>query len=163
MKKYSCVKVANMMWATTNVVKYPNIICKWLGIFAKRHFTFDEAVKAVPKGWRIPTAAEMKRLYFGSRYSFDPQTNEGTFVDYKTGATLTLPTAGHIVYDDKVLVGNGTYGYYWSSTPCGKFYVYGMILTPHGVFPSQHVNKGNKFNVRLIRDGEFETDSKTRR
>ncbi len=80
--------------------------------------TFDEAQKACPKGYRLPTKKEQVWLVKNSAYHFDYETKEGVFI-LPDGFELRLPAAG---YRD----GNGdsynqgTYGHYWSSSPSGS-------------------------------------------
>lgn len=80
-------------------------------------YTFDEAQKACPEGYRLPTDEEQLWLIKKSEYRFDHEMKEGVFL-LSDGFELRLPAAGYRDGDGGSDL-QGTYGYYWSSSPSG--------------------------------------------
>lgn len=151
MKIRDYVRIAGSKWATTNLVSYPNVICKWLRIFKKKHFSLNEISKHIPKGWRVPTLLELKMLYELCDYRFDDKTKELVFTD-KRGEVLRLPAAGYFSKYDNTLNYTGESGYYWSSTKygvCGQHFLY-FYNTRINSFSA--VSKTNCYSIRLIKD-----------
>lgn len=69
-----------------------------------------------PKGWRVPTLAEMSKLADGVK-NFEKEAQEGWSFGEKS--SLYLPAAGYRLYGGTAISrgkGDG-YGYYWTCTP----------------------------------------------
>lgn len=80
-------------------------------------YTFDEAPAACPEGYRLPTDEELIWLVDNSGYHFDFKTKEGVF-RLPDGFKLLLPAAGYRLGNGDSYY-QGTFGYYWSSSPSG--------------------------------------------
>lgn len=109
-------------------------------------YTFDDAQKECPPGYRVPTGEEQKWLIDNTEYSFDRETKEGVFT-FPDGFELRLPAAGYR-YIDGSSYNQGTHGSYWSSSVSGT--------SGRGVgFNSGTVNAGTNgrayaFSVRCV-------------
>ena len=97
------IRINGIIWATKNA-----------GAYSPQDFggyyTWDEAQRACPSGWRLPTIAELESLFNSE--------SEWTTLNSKAGREfgndngfIFLPAAGSGGNRDK-----GTHGYYWSST-----------------------------------------------
>lgn len=80
-------------------------------------YTFDEAQKACPEGYRLPTEEELDWLVDNTKYYFDYEKKEGVF-PLPDGFELRLPAVGGR-NDDGDFYGQGTLGNYWSSSSSG--------------------------------------------
>lgn len=80
-------------------------------------YTFDDAQKECPPGYRVPTGEEQEWLIANTKYFFDKETKEGVFT-FPDGFELRLPAAGFRNGNGNSYY-QGTYGYYWSSSPSG--------------------------------------------
>lgn len=74
-------------------------------------FTFEEAVKACPKGYRLPTEKEGEELINNTAYNFDKKAKEGVF-RFADGFELRLLAVG-IHYADWVGYKPDECGCYW--------------------------------------------------
>jgi len=95
-----------------------------------------------PTGWRLPTQAEWATL---AGY-FSPQTNAGAY-----NSALKLPSAGYRRYSDATLDSQGSYGYYWSSSPSGT-YASSLYFYSGGVNPAYNYGRALGFSVRCVKD-----------
>lgn len=99
-----------------------------------------------PKGWRLPTggsAGEYYALYSGN-YGYN------SFSSLRTA--LHLPLAGY-VYDGAASEnGQGSYGYYWSSTRSADNYMYYLDLHSSDVFPTESMYRDRGLSIRCILD-----------
>ena len=108
------VEINGVRWATRNV--------ETSGTFARNpesaggFFTFEEAQNACPRGWRLPTADELRSLRdaAGGEWTARGGVNGRTFgiAPYQ----IFLPAAG-ARNTDGTLIDVGSFGYYWSSSP----------------------------------------------
>ena len=108
--------------------------------------TFDEAQKACPEGYRLPTREELQWLVDKSEYHFDRETKEGVFI-LPDGFELRLPAAGYR-YGTGDSYGQGTYGHYWSSSPSGT--VATNVYFNGGTANVYTDNRVNAFSVRCV-------------
>jgi uncharacterized protein (TIGR02145 family) len=83
-----------------------------------------------PSGWRVPTIAEMEKLFDENRVTNERTEVNGVngrkFTDKATGASIFLPAAGSRNYDGGSLYDVGYFGYYWSSTGGDSVNAYGL-------------------------------------
>ncbi|MCL2327680.1 MAG: fibrobacter succinogenes major paralogous domain-containing protein [Bacteroidetes bacterium] len=83
--------------------------------------TWEKSNDPSPKGWRVPTKAELQSLFDTEKVTNVRTTQNGVngrkFTDRTTGNSLLLPAAGYRDYSDGALYGAGVRGFYWSSTP----------------------------------------------
>lgn len=78
-------------------------------------YNWEEAKKACPKGWRLPTKGEWGELLENTTYSFDNILKQGVFT-FEDGFELRLPAAGYRLNSNGNSGGLSTEGNYWSST-----------------------------------------------
>ena len=105
------VEINGVRWATSNV--------ETLGTFARNPesagglFTFDEAQNACPRGWRLPTADELRSLRdaVGGGWTVRNGVNGRTFGT--TPNQMFVPAVGD------ALGGAGNSGLFWGSTTSG--------------------------------------------
>lgn len=135
------IEVAGIKWAKSN-----------LKIGSKEHFTFEEAQKFCPKGWRVPTNEEQRKLRAECSFHFDESTKEGVFTDKETGIELRLPAAGFCSYLTGSPCYDGACGYYWSSTQRDSTSLYDMHFDKGGVCSYDNSHNGYGFSVRCVRD-----------
>lgn len=110
-------------------------------------YTFDEAQKECPKGYRVPTFAEWAWLIDNTEYSFDRETREGVF-RFADGFELRLPAAGYRDCDSGYLDVQGTEGYFWSSSPSDT---YAWCMRFDGVSVDTHADyQADAFSVRCL-------------
>lgn len=108
--------------------------------------TFDDAPAACPPGYRVPTEKEWRGLIANTKYSFDEEKKEGVFT-FSDGFELRLPAAGYCNYagDSR---NQGTFGYYWSSSPSGA---YALYVGFHGCATDMCTSlRANAFSVRCV-------------
>ena len=124
------VIINGVKWATRNVNK-PGYFAEQPQDFGNRYQwnrknefndsnpsgqTWEKINDPSPKGWRVPTAAELKTLLDTEKVASKWIKNNGVegieFTDKKTMKSVFFPAdIGRY---------NRLCGYYWSSTPCGK-------------------------------------------
>ena len=107
------VVLRNVRWATRNVAAP--------GIFARSpestglHFTWEEAQNACPSGWRLPTAAELFTLKFGSNTWVQRNGVDGRLFG-DPPRQIFIPAAGFFDFIGNRYDSVGVLGFYWSST-----------------------------------------------
>ena len=94
-----------------------------------------------PSGYRLPTNAELNQ----ERLSWGSNNVAGAY-----GSMLKLTPAGLIWYGDGELVGDGSTGYYWSSTVSGAAARYLYISSSNAYVNA--LERGNGYSVRCIKD-----------
>ena len=103
----------------------------------EQYFTFDAAqIHAKRLGKKIPTKEQWKTIC--EEYSFEELKR-------------TLPLAGNFLYASAAYYNQGTYGYYWASSPTGT-YGYLVLLSATQVFPANSLNRANGFSVRCLKN-----------
>ena len=117
----SYVKIGDLKWATKNVGATKDNPYGEL-------FTYEQALKACPDGWRLPTSRELEQLsqFYSVPVSYDGMNGmwfSGS-TPYKEGVdAVFLPMAGgDCGYGREEF---GSLGYYWSSTE-GRLDSYGV-------------------------------------
>ena len=100
----------------------------------------NTTVSICPKGWRLPTGGnngEFKILH--NNYN-SPSTLRSSPVNLTLSGNAYSSSMG----------GQGSYGYYWSSTVYANNYAYYLYLSSSYVLPSDHTNKYYGFSVRCV-------------
>ena len=110
-------------------------------------YTFDEAQKAVPEGFHLPSAREFFKLALALGYLEKDETVAMNRFIKECGFALT----GHVSYTG-VMVNQGHYGFYWSSTQSGETFGYCLYFDSTGVNPVNDYCKTLGMAVRLIKD-----------
>ena len=97
-----------------------------------------------PKGWRVPTLEEMKKLLDINKVTNERITLEGNilhyfykFTDKTSGNNILMSCAGFLNDNDSILYGSEQVGLYWSSTEysvreaayCLRFLASGTVET----------------------------------
>ncbi|MEG2760172.1 MAG: FISUMP domain-containing protein [Mucinivorans sp.] len=144
-KAANTIQVAGLNWALCNLgtdLDTPH----------GRHYTFDEAQKAIPDGWRLPTFDEFKQLHDRTTHEWINRDglNGMLFTDTDNGNEIFFPAAGHRDYTDGALLAVGTQGVYWSSSIGNA--TYGLYLNFHAgyVYPQLDTNRMYGFPLRCV-------------
>ena len=98
-----------------------------------------------PEGWRLPSKGEYSNF------------STTTFIWYSSNKGRTynanwFPTAGYRNFDDGSLGFVGSYGYYWSSSPCGVNGGYNLYFSSDNVNPSRNNRRAGGFSVRCVQE-----------
>ena len=120
-------------WATTNEKSETSF------------FSFDEAVSQF--GNRLPTKAQWEELKAECLWSW---TGSGYKVTGPNGNSISLPAAGYRSCNGDVYY-VGSYGNYWSSTPNGSEYAWGLLFYSGGVGMDYDARCFGR-SVRLVQD-----------
>ena len=111
-------------------------------------YTWEQAKKAVPKGFHLPSAQEFMRLALSLGYLEKSEEEVVSALQEKCGFTL----AGY-VDSDKTLYYQGSYGYYWSSTQEDATNAYYLYFRSDGsVNPQGNSSKYYGRAVRCVKD-----------
>ena len=125
-------------WKTTNETN-PND--------SYNFFTYDEAIEKF--GSSLPTKEQLEELKDNCQWTWD-DTKKGDKVVGPNGNSIFLPAAGYRNCDgDVYLVGSD--GYYWSSTPYGSDFAWGLYFGSGGVGMDYSGRCGGR-SVRLVQD-----------
>lgn len=117
----------------------------WKNFNATGFYSYDEAVSQF--GSRLPTKEQWEELKAKCQWSW---TGRGYKVIGPNGNTITLPASGYRDCDGNVNF-VGLYGYYWSSTPGGSDYAWGLYFYWDGVYMGSTYRCGG-YSVRLVQD-----------
>ncbi len=153
------VVIGGVRWATANVES--------AGKFADApeadggHFTFEEAQRACPEGWRLPTIEEFHILWIsGSTWTKLGKSN-GRMFGAGAGDDLVFLPAARSLSPHKTR--GGTYNYaasrrdfggYWSSTRASGNINYILSFDKGSVSRHGRGSLLNKFSVRCVFAGE---------
>jgi len=92
--------------------------------------TWEKSNDPSPKGWRVPTKAELQSLFDTQKVSNVWTTQNGVtgrkFTDKATGNSVFFPAAGYRSIFDGTLCNSGTGGNYWCSTGDGSSDAYNV-------------------------------------
>ena len=95
-----------------------------------------------PTGFRLPTQTEWATLVTAAGI-----TNDTTAYS----SSLKLPLAGNRHSGGGGLGSQGSYGYYWSSSPVST-YAYYLFFYSGGVYPADYGYRAYGFSVRCLKD-----------
>lgn len=99
-------------------------------------------------GWVTPSQAQLQALIDpGSSWTTFNGANGCWFGGVNTG--VFLPAAGWR-YSDGSMLGEGTYGYYWSTTPNGS-YAYNLYFLSSGNILIYYYNRSYGYSVRCVK------------
>jgi hypothetical protein len=111
------------------------------------YYTFDEAQKLAPEWYHIPSAEEWEWLYdLGIKSWFWKKGDWETL-----SKELKLPLAGRRTRGDGSLYVQGSYGYYWSSSP-GSTLARGLTFGSSDVRPQYYDDRACGFSVRCFKN-----------
>lgn len=108
-------------------------------------YTYNEAVSRFAN--KLPTKEQLEELKNQCTWTW---TGSGYKVVGPNGNSIYFPAAGYR-YCDGDVCNVGSYGYYWSSTPSGSDYAYGLYFYSGGV----GIGSGNRcygHSVRLVQN-----------
>jgi len=116
---------------------------------------WEKANDPSPAGWRIPTLEEIEKLFdpdkVNSKWVTQKGVNGKVFTDKITGNSIFLPAAGCRLYNDGALSGDGTLGYYWSSSldELDEVRAHSLYFYNEGVGSGSY-SQINAFSVRTV-------------
>ena len=105
-----------------------------------------------PTGFRLPLQSEWQTLvtaiggFTNATCGLSSTCREVAF-----NSSLKLPVAGYRDYSYAGLNSQGSYGYYWSSTP-GGIYAHDLYFYATGVYPADYNTRAYGFSVRCVKD-----------
>ncbi|MBU1102924.1 hypothetical protein KJ853_04725, partial [Patescibacteria group bacterium] len=111
-----------------------------------------------PSGWHVPTGGTVSEWATAMANTPDPN-NPGYYLsncssnclNSAASSILKLPAAGYRNYADATLYSQGTYGYYWSSSPDSTLAYY-LNFDASFVTPAYNLYRVNGFSVRCVRN-----------
>ena len=143
------VIINGVTWATRNVgvkgkfMDYPSDY----GLL----YTFEEAQEACPEGWRPPTRDEFEVLAQAPNELVEVNNVNGR--RFGSGDnTIFLPAAGYRSSSGGPGNGQGSLGYYWSSTALSSLNGYNLYFLGSSVEPSNSHLDSFRFAIRCVRE-----------
>ncbi|MDR0830333.1 MAG: hypothetical protein LBN95_09545 [Prevotellaceae bacterium] len=135
------VMINGVCWAKTNLgasspTDYGN------------YYTWEEAKKACPAGWRLPTKKEIESL-INSGSVWTTRNGVSGRLFGKAPNQIFLPTAGFHNSSKKVVYAGDT-GYYWSSPQSNNGYEYYLYFLSGGASTSYDRRIHYGFSVRPV-------------
>lgn len=113
-------------------------------------YTWEEAQKACPPGFRLPTEAEWRGVAENNQYEW-----KGGGGSYAKGAyfgdKLQLYPAGYSSEDGSYTSSENYYGYYWNSKPLEGKRAFNMVFSASGV-DAENYGLVGRFCVRCIKE-----------
>lgn len=135
-------------WATRNV--------DTSGTFTRhpenfgRHFTWEQAQNACPRGWRLPTANELESLSSaGSAWGATRNGVNGRIFGVPPNQ-IFIPAAGWIGWNIALSDFVGVGGTYWSGTKHNDELVKALGFSDIGVLAGFGWTTGDKLSVRCV-------------
>lgn len=140
------IKLNNLEWMREDLSIEPSFglgdeVGAW-EINGKHYYNWTTAniiAREIGDGWRLPTKEELENLCKELGKDF-----------YK----IMKPELNGYCLSTGGLGGQGSNGYWWSSTPYSTAYAYLMNFNSSAVNPSYNNHKYNGFTVRLVREIE---------
>jgi uncharacterized protein (TIGR02145 family) len=145
-KAQAFVEINGVKWAACNVGEKGKFVSspEQYG----NNYTWDGARNACPKGWRLPTEAEFKKLINAG----GTWTTQNGIYGYKFG-NLFLPAAGFSDTIDGTLFYVGSRGYYWSSTQYNNTLVHYLSFSSTNAGSTNNFSgRGSGFIVRCVKE-----------
>ena len=105
-------------WSATNPMVSSPASATWDNTNATSE-TWTRTNDPCPTGWRVPTRVKFDEL-INAGYEWTPRSGVNGTVFGSGNNTIFLPAAG-VRYTSGALLGVGTYGVYWSSSPSTSF------------------------------------------
>ena len=131
-------KVIHLDWCDTDLKATPNGVDVWENDW-HYYFTWEAGMReAKAQGFRLPTKEDWEQ-------SFEIIWKDQLF-DF-----LKLNFAGYRYYSNGQYVNQGSYGYYWSSTPY-SYFSYLAYFYSGGGDVATNVNRGSGFSVRCLKN-----------
>lgn len=126
-----------------------NINKDWLTSYKNDLWSGENAQGPCPKGWRVPTADEMK-IFENANLSYEAETQTFLFFGDVEGEELNMPSRVHVV-------GGGgrasNQAYYWSGTPSGNSGAGMVSFNTTAQKPSYStIARSNGYPVRCVLD-----------
>ncbi len=126
-------------------------------------YTFDDAKKVCPVGWRLPTQEELNALLTLAGY--EPTSSTSAFLKLiaKSPLWMNHPNEGTDDFSFSALPagtstsGQKVYAYFWSGTPVSE-YAYHLVLD--GFAHIKSAEKTSAFSVRCLKDDSIIVDVK---
>lgn len=159
-KKYKAMKINGQIWLTENLnYKTPRsrchdesgVDCYELG----RYYYWNEAVKACPDGWRLPSSNEWEDLY--NAMGKDPHAMQAVGFTLKSTDAYNFSVIPAGFYDDtekKFLGSRNNITLLWTSTESsnGTVFVWGVGPEKAGLQGGMPKSKEIAASVRCIKD-----------
>jgi len=144
------VEINGVRWAICNVNSTGTFVSNPENYGA--HYSWANAQKACPTGWRVPTRDEFSSLYntaLVSRKREILHNIEGMrFTDAENkGNSIFLPAAGYYDVVDEMINGEGFEGWYWSNA---SGYAYYFIYSTEYVNRNENTPIENGQSVRCV-------------
>ena len=122
----------------------------WKALTAPEFKTWEKANDPSPAGWRVPTQAEIEKLFDLKKVerTWDAERFGVTFTDKANGNSIFLPAAGFRWGSNGKLDGVNRIGDYYSSTEKnnGAFYTFRIAETRPGT-PPAWMDDSSKQNI----------------
>ncbi len=109
---------------------------------------YDVAHQKWGGSWRMPTQSEFDELYYNCTWKWGAKnTVYGYKVTGTNGNWIFLPAAGYRYYTS--LINDGSYGFYWSSTPNNQSYAYSLYFYSSYIDP--YNGNDHRYDGRSVR------------
>jgi len=108
-------------------------------------YSWEQAIDAVPEGWRLPTAQDFITL--ATAYGWPDQTDMEAFKK-----EFSVRYAGYA--DGSSLGYQGSYAYWWSSSLNSTTSAFSLCLGTGGIYPQNGYGRRLGFSVRCVKEEE---------
>ena len=111
----------------------------------------DATASICPKGWRLPPNGTASKSYYyliTTTYGLASSSAGSTSL---RAAPLNFNLSGYYHYSSGAMLGQGSYGFYWSSTAYSSANnAYYLYFTTSSFYPQNYSRKGHGFSVRCV-------------
>lgn len=155
---YKTVKIGDLIWFAENLIYwgvehyFPNGDDNNVPAYGLL-YTWENAKKACPEGWRLPTKEECLTLIGTFSYGEYKDSSSIRDLSWSNGSN----TSGFSALPAGFRASNGifnTFGplaWFWSATPCDRECAYGLHVYPD--YANVNLNYANyAFSVRCVKD-----------